>query len=117
MTIRNTNFQKQTHKILSYRNYKNFENECLHELNKYDIHRMNCYEFENIFMTILNIHALRANNAPFMNKLLSKAIMVRSRLRNKFLKSKTRETREVYKKQRIYCVILLRETKDLSMKT
>ena len=73
MTIMNTNFQKQTPKILSYRNYKNFENECfknelLHELNKYDIHSMNCYEFENIFMTILNIHAplrkkyLRANN-------------------------------------------------------
>ena len=45
MTIMNTNFQKQTPKILSYRNYKNFENECfknelLHELNKYDIHSM-----------------------------------------------------------------------------
>ena len=93
------------------------KNELLHELNKYDIHKMNCYDFENIFMTILNIHAplrkkyLRANNAPFMNKLLSKAIMVRSRLQNKFHKSKTRETRETYKKQRNYCVTLLRETK------
>ena len=89
----------------------------LHELNKYDIHNLNCYEFENICMTILSIHAplrkkyLRANNAPFMNKLLSKAIMVRSRLRNKFIKSKTREIREAYKKQRNYCVTLLRETK------
>ena len=27
---------------------------------------------------------VRANNAPFMNKVLSKAVMNRSRLRNKF---------------------------------
>ena len=46
-----------------------------------------------------------------MNKLLSKGIMVRSRLRNKFLKSKTREIIEAYKKQGNYCVTLLRETK------
>ena len=46
-----------------------------------------------------------------MNKPLSKAIMVRTRLRNKFLKSKTTESREAYKKQRNYCVSLLRETK------
>ena len=37
--------------------------------------------------------------------------MVRTRLRNKFLKSKTNESREAYKKQRNYCVSLLRETK------
>ena len=42
MTIMNTNFQKQTSKILSYRNYKNFENECfknelLHKLNMISI--------------------------------------------------------------------------------
>ena len=34
-----------------------------------------------------------ANNSPFMNKPLSKAIMVRTRLRNKFFKSKTNESR------------------------
>ena len=46
-----------------------------------------------------------------MNKNLTKAIMVRSRLRNKFLKYKTSESRDAYKKQRNYCVTLLRETK------
>ena len=62
----------------------NFENkylkiELLQELNKYDIYGINCYDFENIFMNIPNIHAplrkkyLRANNVPFMNKPQSKA--------------------------------------------
>ena len=97
ITIMNINFQKQIPKIISYRNYKkcnneHFKIELLHELNNNDIYGMNYSEFENIFMNILNRHAplrkkyLRANNAPFMNKPLSKAIMVRSRLRNKFIK-------------------------------
>ena len=118
----NINFQKQIPKIISYRNYKKFNNEhfkieLLHELNNNDIYGMNYSEFENIFMNILNRHAplrkkyLRANNAPFMNKPLSKAIMVRSRLRNKFIKCKTSESRDAYRKQRNYCVTLLRETK------
>ena len=69
------------------------------------------------FMSTFNRHApqrkrcVGANNSPFMNKPLSKAIMVRTRLRNKFLKSKTNESREAYKKQRNYCISLLRETK------
>ena len=37
--------------------------------------------------------------------------MVRTRLRNKFLKCKTHELRANYKKQRNYCTLLLRRTK------
>ena len=37
--------------------------------------------------------------------------MVRSKLRNKFQKSSTIESRDAYKKQRNYCVSLLRATK------
>ena len=65
---------------------------------------MNSYDSGNIFMNILNILAplrkkyVRANNAPFMNQHLSKAVIFRSMLRNKFVKSKTRETREACKK-------------------
>ena len=51
---------------------------------------------------------IRANNSPFMNKSLSKAIMFRSKLRTKF---KTEEMHISYKKQRNYCVSLLRKTK------
>ena len=54
---------------------------------------------------------LRANNAPFMNKALSKAIMVRSRLRNRYLKLKTCESRDAYKKQRNLCVTLTENKK------
>ena len=46
-----------------------------------------------------------------MNKPFCKAIMVRSRLRNKFLKLKTTESMLAYKKQRNHCVTLLREAK------
>ena len=46
------------------------------------------------------------DNPPLMNNELSKAIMVRSRLKNKFPKLKTIETRNAYKKQRNYCASL-----------
>ena len=44
-----------------------------------------------------------------MNKAVSSAIMARSKLRNKFLKLETVESRDVYRKQRNYCVSLLRK--------
>ena len=46
---------------------------------------------------------VRANNAPFMTKKLSKAIMNRSRLKNRFLKKTNNENEQNYKKQRNYC--------------
>ena len=46
-----------------------------------------------------------------MTKSLRKEIMLRSRLRNKFLKTKTEESKQLYNKQRNLCVTLLRKTK------
>ena len=46
-----------------------------------------------------------------MTKNLSKEIMTRSRLRNKYLKHKTEENRLLYTQQRNKCVSLLRKTK------
>ena len=54
---------------------------------------------------------IRGNQAPFWNRELSKEVMKRTRLRNKFLKYKTIEYQEEYNKQRNYCVSLLRKTK------
>ena len=49
-------------------------------------------------MPPMKINYIRANNSSFMNNELSKAIIVRSRLRNKYLKFKTIESRNAYKK-------------------
>ena len=60
---------------------------------------------------MLHAKRIRGNNSPFMNRILSKEIMKRSILRNKFLKSKSEAEKKSYVKQRNYCVSLLRKTK------
>ena len=123
VTVMKANFPKQVPKVFTYKNYKyfyndNFRNDLMHEISKQGFHGITCEQFELLFMTTLNKHApvkikyIRANNSPFMNDEFSKAIMVRSKLRNKFLKLKTNESRNAYKRQRNYCVSLLREVKE-----
>ena len=53
----------------------------------------------------------RWNHMPFMNKTLSKEIMKRTKLRNKFLTERTDESKNRYTSQRNYCVSLLKKTK------
>ena len=48
---------------------------------------------------------------PFMTKILSKEIMTRSRLINKYLKHKTEEYRLLYTQRRNKCVSPLRKIK------
>ena len=66
---------------------------------------------------IFNKHApikrkyIRANEAPFMSKDLHEAIMKRSKLRNKFLKSRNLSDRKNYTSQRNLCKKLLKNTK------
>ena len=47
-----------------------------------------------------------------MNKEISKAIMNRARLRNRFLRTRCIRDKEAYNKQRNYCVSLTRKTKQ-----
>ena len=54
---------------------------------------------------------IRGNQSPFINKDIHKAIMARMRLRNRFLKEPTLMYRLAYKRQRNYCVSLMRENK------
>ena len=49
-----------------------------------------------------------------MNKELKKAIMVRSKLRKKFLKNRSEEDRKAYNKQRNMCFKLLRKIKKVT---
>ena len=46
-----------------------------------------------------------------MNMSLSKEIMTRTRLRNKFLKDRNKEDKIRFSKQRNYCVSLIRKMK------
>ena len=68
-------------------------------------------------MDQLNKHAptkkklIRANNSLFMNKTLSKAIMNRSRFKNRYNKTPTGENKAIYNKQRNLCVKLLKKAK------
>ena len=55
---------------------------------------------------------LRSNQSSVMNKEISKAIMNRTRLRNRFLRTKCIRDKEAYNKQRNYCVSLLRKIKQ-----
>ena len=54
---------------------------------------------------------LRANYSKFTTKELSKAIMLRTKLRNQFWKKRTSEAKLKYNKQRNLCVSLLRKAK------
>ena len=45
---------------------------------------------------------IRDNQSPFMDKDIHKAIMTRTRLRNRFVKEPTQINRLAYKKQRNY---------------
>ena len=73
--------------------------------------------FESTFKDTLNKHApiktktVRSNNAPYMNEILSKVIMTRSRLKNKFHKYPDNTNILRYKQQRNYCVNLTRRIK------
>jgi hypothetical protein len=56
---------------------------------------------------------LRGNNAPFMNKKLSQAFMQRAKLKNKSQKYPTPQNTEAFKKQRNYCVGLLKRERKI----
>ena len=54
---------------------------------------------------------IRSNNCNFMIKELRKAIMNRPKLINKFLKSRNKESKKRFNRQRNFWVSLLRKTR------
>ena len=60
---------------------------------------------------------IRGNNSPFMNRILSKEIIKRSRLRNLFSKSKSEADKKNYVKQRNYLCLCLGEQTRNTMET
>ena len=73
--------------------------------------------FSEICTDVLDKHGpqrkryLRLNHKPFMNNEISKAIMTRTRLRNRFLKHRSYQNRDLFRKQRNLCVSFLRKSK------
>ena len=59
----------------------------------------------------LKKRCIRYNHKPFINNGIFKAIMTRSRLRNRFLRNRNEENRELFRKQRNKCVSLLPKSK------
>ena len=119
VTVLKTHFQKREPKVIKYRDFSNFSEteyrEFLTELARepnqsYEIFLQRCKEALDIRAPLKSKY-LRSNNSPFMNKNISKAIMDRTRLRNKFLKIRSIECKLAYNKQRNYCVSLIRHTK------
>ena len=73
-------------------------------------------------MNVLNKFAplkkkyLRANHSRFVSKELNKAIMQRSRLRNAYLKDKTKAVRIAYKKKEMCASAFYENLKTVTMK-
>ena len=76
-------------------------------------------EFKKVFIEVLNIHApmkkkyIRGNNSPFMNQILSKAFMHRSKLKNRYNKNPTEANKISYNKQRNHCYITEESKKEI----
>ena len=107
VTVMKTIFEKLQPRVVNYRDYKYFENDRFRTGLLSEFGKANIKEKENGLNNLLNackrmldIHAprkqkyARGNHMPFMNKALSKEIITRTRLRNKFLKDRNEENRK-----------------------
>ena len=110
-------FQKLPPKLVNYWDYENFDSEKFRsDITKFNFDVSDLEGFNNIIFCIFNKHAaikrkyILVNEAPFMTKELHKAIVKRSKLKNKFLKSKTFSDRKPYTSQCNFCKKLLRNT-------
>ena len=123
VTVLRAFFKKAEPKVISYRDYKNFTNDNFRLLlevlcGNFDFTNETALDsFLDICREALNKTArlkqkyVRANNSHFMNKAILKAIMKRTRLRNRFLKDMSDSNRVAYNTQQNYCVSLVRKAK------
>ena len=115
-------YAKQKPRIIKYRDYKNFNKttfrmDLLKELSLSNLQNGDFDRFKFIVNSLLESHApmkekyIRRNQAPFMNKSVRKAIMVRTKLLNKFRKENSFIHELEYKRQRNFCTTLIKKTK------
>lgn len=120
-TMLKQTFDRAPPKVISYRSYRNFSTDSF----KSDLVRALAEEtlpgsFSSLhysLATTLQKHApckkrvLRGNHKPHVSKIMRKAIMKRSRLKNRYNISRNASDWELYKKQRNFIVNLNRQEK------
>ena len=124
VAVMKMHFLKMKPRNIRYRKFKTFNNDAFvntlrQELTKQKkvLDEKEQDALSEICTDVLDKHApqrkryLRSNHKPFMNNDISKAIMTRTRLRNRFLKNRSNRNRELFRKQRNLCVSLLRKSK------
>ena len=120
VTVMKRYFEKNEPITIVYRDTKNFNGELFMKDLKTQLEMkesVSIDDFQTIFLAVWNAHAplkkkvVRGNNAPFMNRTLSKAFMNRARLKNISYKYPTLENIEAFKRYRNFCVSLLRKEK------
>ena len=124
VTILRSYWEKKQPKIASSRDFGKFSNNDFKTQILRDFSTLRLSDdfpsldlYVDICIRVLYIYApkkkrhLRANSSPFMNKAISKAVMDRRRLRNKFLKNRSAENKLAYYRQRNYCLPLTRKSK------
>ena len=109
VTVMKTTFPKAQPKIIYYRDYKNFDIYNFRTDLRMELSRTlekDYFHFELTFLRVLEMHApmkkkvLRANDKPYMTKVLRKAIMRRSELKRKYLKNKSDESHKAFKNKK-----------------
>ena len=124
ITVMKTSYLNVELRVINCRDYKSLSNEGFRKLSHENLKQQlsensvkNLSNFINTCNTVLDRQHLKKNiyirgyHSPFMNKTLSKAIMLRTKVRNKFVTNRTDESKTNYVKQRNLCVSLLRKTK------
>lgn len=113
VTVMKASYRKLKPEFINYGNYKRFYNESYQNELVTDFSRQKTKKkkisFEKIFEVcnkILDKYALhksrfgQGNHSPLMNRELSKAILTRTRLRDKLLKEELEENKSNYNKQK-----------------
>ena len=104
VTVMKTSYRKIEPRVINYRDYKSFSNEgfreSLLENIKGKLSENSDKSFSNFINTCNTVldkqlpkkkKYVRGNQSPFINKILSKAIMLRTKLRTRFLKNRSNE--------------------------
>ncbi|MCH2405854.1 MAG: reverse transcriptase family protein [Nitrosopumilus sp.] len=118
VTVMKRYFKKKDPITITYRDLKSFDGQKFREDIRNQLEQisdLNIDDFKHVFTSTWDSHApvkkkvVRGNNAPFMNRTLSKAFMHRSKLKNRYHNVPTEVNKNPYKKH--FCVSLLKKEK------